>query len=497
MKLDIRKIRADIGAALNAASKKRIVDKYIEDCAAAIKKHFTGDPEYTADEIRDLEAELVDLHDVSFADRKKEIASFPDPVTKFKEMAKFIEELNNDITINKDLKGYTSAEITKFISELVRLRTDYVDTIKDSIRLAPSTADKVRNATIASADLDKIINDFKSSINPMGFSTTEITALESLKTTLDSFTSTRTTSSSRTTTPVPVPPKLYDTLESIEKNFTSSIFSRNIDDIINYDTKFEEEILNIRKIYMGHPVVEAELKKREADHEFIYTFFSNGYAPGIDTKTMLGDVDMTVSEIMTLLGKDKKTGKDYIELETKTNEFYDKYVSCKSYILSNKDINYKFDLARLEKYKVQCDKSKKELNKQKKHSVIDKRRLLFKYIGAPLNLSIKLLIENFTTAFPEAKGVNAKISKFDLNDYASKHFKFLKYEEDYTNLEKGKAYWDTYKGLSKIEQIDKFMVDSDVINKTFGNLKRLFDTANNFTYGMVAGMVGIPGKVKG
>ena len=486
MKLTRSDIEADISAALNAASKKIKVDKYIVDCVAAINDFLGSNTEgYTAAEINELEVELEILHNVSFADRKKEIASIPDPVTKFKEMSKFIEDLNADIT-TPSLKKYTSAEITKFSSELDTLRADYVAAIKDSIRLASSTTDKVASATIASADLFKIIDDFKNkSLNPMGFSTTEITVLESLKTTLDSFTSTRTTSSSHTTTSVPLPPNLYVSLDTIEKDFTSSIFSRNIEDIIKYDTKFKEEALNIRKKYMTDSRVEAELKKRETDHEFIFTFFSNGYAPGTDPKIFLDDVEMTVKDIMNLSGKEKKTNKDYKDLESLIDQFDNKYVSCKSYILSNKDLNYKFNLSRLESYKTQCDKSKKELVKQQKHSKIDKRRIAFKFIGTPLNLPIKLFMESFTTAFPELKGINDKMSKFNLNDYAFKNFKFLKYEEDYTNLEKGKAYWDTYKDLSKIEQIDKFMVDFDVINKTFGTLKRLFDSYHNFTYGAV------------
>jgi hypothetical protein len=483
-KLDANKIINDFD--YERINKKGKAEGFVKQIVEVLKQYNEGinTVGYTENDINDLKKVLKELYKFLIDYKKQEINSL-NSINKIQQIRSFTEDILYDIDKNKEINIYTAEEIDNLKALIKELHELYEETIKNSIAYAKTDSEKYKNAFIANANLEEIIN------NPKEFTEEEIDKLKQLNNTLSNYlTNYKKTATSTEKTQEKLPDNLFENLESIEKNFSECIFNRDLKGIIDNDAKFKEEVYKVKKSYMTNSLVVDKLTKYQKDHEFYFAFFSNNIKNGTDTKLLLDNVEMTVRSIMELLGKEKKSSKDYADLKTLTDEFNEKYVSCKSYILSNNDVNSQFYLARLESYKSQCDSSKKELVKQEKHSKIDKRRIAFKFIGTPLNLPIKLFMESFTTAFPELKGINDRMSKFNLNDYAFKNLKFLKYEEDYTNLQKGHAYWKSYKDLSKMEQIDKFMVDFDVINKSFGTLKRLFDFTHNYSYGVVNNMVG-------
>ena len=492
MKIDLNVIFNDIQ---NSFDKEITIDKNIKLVAKEIEDINNGlkTGVYTPDEIESLKRVLKYLHSNIIEVKKQNIAlsSYTD---KFSEINSFVEQTAKameDYKLNINPYGYTQEEVNNLNTLIEELHSMYIDNIRKGIFTASTDGDKLNNAAYAISDLDSIINDYNNGINSKKYTNDQIDRLVSLREKLDSF-SKNYTSTTKTTTgsTKAVPSNLFDNLNNIEKNFVDSIFNRDLSGIIENDAKFNEELNKIRIEYSSVQSVQTKLVQLKEDHELSYAFFNNNIQSDTDVKVLIDDVELTVSSISELLSKEKKSGKDYEKLSTLLNEFNEKYISCKSYILSSDDSNNKFYLSRLENYKFRCDAAKKEIDKQQKHSVIDKRRAKFKFFALPLSLATGIVKDSFITAFPEAKGLNSKISKFNLNDYAFKHLKFLEYEEDYSKTQQGQNYWKSYSDLTFFEKADKIAVDFNVMERLIKPFKTGFDFVQGSSENLINNAIG-------
>ena len=491
MKLDINKIFEDIE---NSFDKETTIDNNTKIVAAEIS---TNSNKYSQSELNVLKLALKRLHLLIIDVKKQSISSlsFIDKINEINLFTEKVGKIIDDCVAGYNPFGYTSEEFENLKNLIDELHRMHIDSIRNGIFTASNDNEKLSNASFAISDLDVIIKNFNNGINNKKYTFDQIDRLVGLQEKLNSFKNNyKANSKSTTASTKNIPSNLFDNLNNIESQFVCCIYKRDLDGIIENDTKFNTELNRIKTEYATVDSLRVKIADLRDDHDLSYAFFTNNINPGTDVRVLIEDVEMTVSSINELLSKEKKSTKDYDKLSALLNEFNEKYISTKSYILGLNDSNNKLYLSRLEYNRFRCDAAKKELDKQHKHAVIDKRRAAFKFFGAPLGLSLKIITDSFTTAFPEAKGVNDKISKFNLNDFAFKHLKFLEYEEDYSNMQKGKDYWKGYNDLNFFEKTDKFATDFKVFETLFKPFKLGFDYTQSKSEDLINNAIG--GKKK-